>query len=828
MPLQNPLRYWFLAMSMGMVLLCHGVVAQTYHISGQVTDVITGEPVPFTNIFFKGPKAGTTTNFDGKYSITINEPADSIIASSLGYASKSVLFVKKPDQVVNFKLERSSVTLDMVTVKPGENPADILMRKVIAHKDANNKNKLDRYNYEAYNKLEVDIFDIGDKFKNRKILKPFKFVFDYMDSTSEEKPFLPIFLSETLSDEYYRKDPKQIREVIKASKISGTKNESVSQFMGSMYQEVNVYDNWLGFLGKQFASPIMDGAFTYYKFYLVDSTVLDGHWCYKLNFVPKTKAYNTFQGDMWIADTSFAVKNINMQVSDHVNINYVEKSSLYQDFSEVVPGTWMIVKDKIVIQFKLTEKAAGLIGRKTTTMRDFKVGTTTMDTVFKDKQDIVIDDQALEKTDTFWEAHRHEELAKDEAGVYKMVDSLKNNKVFKTYVDIVNSILTGYYPVKYVEFGPYLSTIGLDDVEKFRLRVGMRTTKKLLDWMRIGGYGAYGFADHRWKYGFDGLVRPMNKPRLEIGGSYMHDLDLSSSSKADVNSDNILAGLVRRNVPQKLNMVDQWKVYLEKDWKYGVTTRIGFQNRRFDPQFAYNYLNPEGGTGTDSTLHKFTTTEVTFNLRFGYKEKFLTNDFDRISTGTDYPVLEVRYMAGIKNVLGSGFNYHRIELELSDHFPIHPIGKFYYDITFGKVFGTLPSQLLAVAPGNETFFYNSYAFNVLNQYEFITDQYVSIILQHHFEGFFLNHIPWVRKLKWRELVMFKGVFGTMTDANKALNRNIPFAIPFPKPYMEAGFGIENILKIIRVDVVFRITYQHNPATVNPPKAMGLVGLSIDL
>ena len=804
--------------------------AQNIHITGKVVDAVTNEPLPFINIYFPKSKAGTHTDFNGRYSITIAKYEDSIKASGLGFNTKSKALTKAPEQTFNFQLDRNTYSLEAVTVVPGENPADILMRKVIKQKNDNNKNKLDRYSMETYNKLEVDVYDINDKLKKSKLLKPMNFIFNYLDSTSEETPFLPIFISEALSDQYFRRDPKKLKEEIKANKMSGTKNESVTQFMGSVEQDVSIYDNWMGVLGKDFASPIMDNAFFYYRFYLVDSTVIDGRPCYKINFVPKEKAYNTFHGDMWIVDSAFAVKNINMQMADHVNINFVDRSSIFQEFKEVLPGTWMITKDKIVVKFKLVKKGAGLIGRKTTTYKDFKLQTEKMDSVFKDKQDITVAENALEKTDSFWEAHRHEALAAQEKGIYQMVDSLKHTKIFNTYLDIVNAILTGYYPTKYLEFGPYLSTIGLDDVEVVRLRAGFRTTTKVSTWFRVGGYVAYGFKDKVIKYGGDGFVYLMKKPRLELGGSYKHDLDLTSSGKADFGKDNILAGLWRRNVPQKLNMSDQWNAYLEKDWKFGLTVRAGFQNKKMYPQpqpgWDYHYIFGKEGFVAD-TFRNFKTSEFELRLRFAYKERFITNDFDRISVGTKYPVVEMRYVAGVKGIMSSQFNYHRIDFEISDKFPIHPIGTFNYDISFGKIFGTLPSQLLAVAPGNETWFFNRYSFNAMNNYEFIADQYIMVFLEHHFEGFFLNHIPGIRKLKWREVLMAKAVFGTMSDANKAMNTLNSFTVPFPKPYVEMGVGIENIFKIFRVDLVWRMDYWNNSATVKPPLVTALFGVNLN-
>ncbi|MDX2001521.1 MAG: DUF5686 family protein [Chitinophagales bacterium] len=795
-------------------------------ITGSITDAVTNEPVPFAYVYVTGAKASAEANFEGKYTLKLTQPYDSIYASTLGYYKKAKLLGKAAQQVINFQLERSEVSLQEVVVSAGENPADIIMRKVIKKKKDNSIQHLRYYECEAYNKVEIDLYDIDEKFQNRKVMKPLGFVFDYMDST-EGKPYLPAFLSETFSDYYYRKEPKQRKEIIKATKQSGMQNESLSQFMGSMYQEVDIYADWMGLMTKDFASPIGDGAFLYYKFYLIDSSVIDGHFCYKISFQPKGKGNNTFIGDIWIADTSFAVKQVSMQVADHVNINYVEKSSVHQEFTEIEPGAWMITKDKIVIKFKLVEKAVGLIGRKTTIFRDFELNNPSTNIVFHDRQDIVVGDNLFEQPDSFWQASRPDTLSANEQGVYIMVDSLNNTKAFRTYIDIVNAIFTGYYPWKWFEFGPYLSTIGLDDVEQFRLRLGFRTTSELSKRFRVGAYIAYGFADQRWKYGFNCMVYLLKKPNLILGGHYKHDLDLSSSGKADVSQDNILAGLWRRDVMQKLNFVRDANLYIEKEWLSGLSLRLGASHKRYDTEFPFLYKPINNDNFSAPVIRSFTTAELQLDGRFAWREKFLSGTFDRTSLGSTYPILNLSYTLGIKNVLGSDFSYHKLEGSIDHHFAINPIGHFYYTINAGKVFGDLPMQLLFPAHGNETWFYSTYSFNVMNLYEFVTDRYASLLIRHHFEGFFLNKIPGIRKLKWRELITFKALIGNLSSNNLSQNILFPFKVPFPKPYMEMGFGLENIFKIFRVDAVWRLSYRNDSAALKTPNFWVLFGVNID-
>lgn len=803
------------------------LLAQSYTYSGTITDAVTDEPIPFANVYFVGSTAGGMTDFDGKYKVTVYKKPDTIAVSVLGYKE-----LKKPItasvQTINFKLERDAYNLQEIVILPGENPAEVILKQVIENKQYNDKDKLDRYAYEAYNKTEIDLYDIEDKFMDRKVMRPFLFVFEYLDSTSEEDPYLPAFLSESLSDFYYRKNPKQKREEIRASRISGIDNESLSQMMGSLYQEVDIYDNWISLISKDFASPIADNALNYYKYYLVDSGFINGYFSYKLNFVPRSKGYNTFLGDIWIADSSYAVMKINMQVGEHVNINFIERSSVYQEFSEVEAGTWMLNRDKIVIKFKVVDKAVGIIGRKTASYRDFKINNEALDSVFINRDDIVIAQNVMIEDEGFWETVRHEELSSSELGVYQMVDSLKNTKAFKTWIDIVDLVLNGYYQVKYVEFGPYSSVLSLNKIEKFRLRLGFRTTGELSKQFRVGAYAAYGFGDKLFKYGADGMVFIKKNPRIYVGGSYMFDYDLAATSDAEFGKDNILSGLYRRQkVPLKLNLMREWTAYAYKEWRFGLSHKVLFRNSQIMPKFPYSYIPQSGDAYEDTLITNFTNTELDISSRFAYKEKFLSGDFDRISLGTKHPIFYFRYRMGLKNILGGGFKYQRIDLILTDEYAIKPLGTLHMDITMGKIFGTLPTQLLEIFQGNETYFYNDFAFNLMNEYEFVSDMYVTLSLRHHFEGFFFNKIPGFRKLKWREVIGFKAAWGTMSDANKEANKYNTSITPFPIPYMETSAGIENIFKIFRVDAVFRLTYRDRPSYLYTTNIGVRLGIAID-
>ncbi|MCH8331377.1 MAG: hypothetical protein IH946_08340, partial [Bacteroidetes bacterium] len=358
---------------------------------------------------------------------------------------------------------------------------------------------------------------------------------------------------------------------------------------------------------------------------------------------------------------------------------------------------------------------------------------------------------------------------------------------------------------------PYFTTYSSNDVEGNRLRLGMRTSNDFSTRWVIGGHVAYGFRDSEIKYGGFTEYYLSKKPRQSIGGEYKNDVNVSAQYKEEFGQDNIFSGFYRRRIPQKLIRIEEKKVFYNREWNFGYSNKLSFSNRIINPYFDFEYIRG-GDTPNQDTVTILNTSEVLFNARFAYHEKFVSGEFSRISLGTKYPVIQLQYTKGLRDVLESQFDYHKIEVNISDNFSINPIGTFYFIIEGGKVIGTLPYLLLEVHPGNETYFYSKHAFNNMNLYEFISDTYAKIYVSHHFGGFLFNKIPGVRKLKLRSLVAGKAVIGNINPANLANNTTDinTFTIPYPIPYMEVGGGIENILKILRLDATWRLNYFTGP------------------
>lgn len=790
--------------------------AQSYTISGKVFDSESKEPLPFVPVIIKGTSIGATTDFDGNYSITTDVQGDSVIASYVGYQKIARAVKRGQSQSVNLPMVLQGVNLLEVVVKAGENPAHRIIRNVIANKKYNNKRRLDAYQYETYNKVEFDLNRIPKEMRERKLFKPIKFVFDNVDSiNSGEKPSLPIFITESLSDFYFRSNPNLKKEVIKASKITGIENTSIASVMGDMYQNINIYDNNILVFNKEFASPISDNGFFYYKYYLEDSLFIGSNWCYQIRFKAKRPQELCFSGNMWIADSTWAVKRLEMSIPKDANINFINAANIIQEFSRI-DSTWMLNKDRLIIDFSVNQKQVGVYGRKTTSYTDFVINQP-KDTKFYEFGDkIIVEDSASLHTDEFWDKNRHDSLSLREKRIYHMIDTIKTLPIYKTWVDIFTIFVSGYKVVNNFEIGPYFNLISYNRVEGPRVRFGGRTSSKFSRWYELEGYVAYGFKDEKFKYSVGFKTFISKKPHRQlVGMTYKSDYEILGQSQNGFSQDNIFASLLRISPLTNLTRVDQTFVWYEREWAEGLSSKITLIGRTITPLIlnSYKYYKPDGSIHTKENIRN---TEVRVNVRFAHKEKFISGDFTRISLGTRWPVFQVNYSKSLQNAFRGEYNYHKVAFNLSDRVRLSSLlGYTDYMAEVGKIYGAVPYPLMELHGGNETYVYDYMAYNMMKYYEFASDKYASVGVFHHFEGLLFNKIPLIRKLKWREVVTCKALWGSVNDRN----RN---TLIFPttlhalgnEPYVEMSAGIENIFKIFRVDALWRTTYKRPKAIDN--------------
>lgn len=806
--MKKPVLYWLIITTV-FIFYETSSRAQKTKIRGIVKDKQTNQPISFANVTFKNSSIGTVTNTDGEFFIETRENYDTLLISFVGYKPLAKQLDIHTYQELNINLVPDVFALDEIVVYPTENPAHPILRNIIANKNKHNPTKFDHYSYKLYNKIELDVNNVDEAFQNHRLLRDFQFIFDFIDtSTITGKTYLPIFITETLSDYYYTKDPEKEREIITASKISGFENASLAQFTGKMYQDINIYENYQSVFEPGFVSPIADFGLMFYKYYLLDSAFIDNNWCYHLSFIPKRKQERTFRGDFWVSDTSFAIVKIQMRMAKEVNINYINDFVAEFEYGKVNDSLWFIKKEKMFFDFNISDRSTGFFGRKTTSYMDINLNKPPPDHITQLKENIIVKEDALISEMDFWDNNRPINLSSKEKKIYEMVDSIQQVPIYTRFEKIVSMFVMYHYEIGKFQIGPYYKFYSFNEIEGNRFRFGGETSRNFSTHYKINAHLAYGDKDDRFKYGFGYIYLFDKNPRLAIEMQFKHDIQQLGQSPNALTEDNFFTSILRRNPNYKLSMVDDFNTTIEKEWFQGFITKLAYQYKNIE---STEYIPFQKTTTTDTLQYNsVTTSEFSLNARYAKNEKVVRGSFNRLSLGTHSPIFTLDFTAGIKNIFNSDYEYYKINFSVEDKIHMGLFGYLKFIIDAGKLYGDVPYPLLKLHEGNETYALDRYAFNMMNYYEFASDTYAGLLLEHHFQGLFLNKIPFMRKLKWREVVYAKGVIGDLSNRHQKIMDFPDGLYTINDPYLEASVGIENILKLFRVDGMWRLTHlDHN-------------------
>ena len=825
--IQNKRKFWvalypvfsyLVILLAGILLVIWPKIAfpQITKILGQVIDSTTQEPIPFANIIILKTLQGTLTDFEGNFSFELKDTeADSIRASLLGYQPQTKPIIKGKFQRMDFGLSSQDQDLPEVVILYTGNPADAIIDSIIEHKERNSFQSFESYQYDAYTKIQIDANNVTERLINRKIMKPFNFILDYVDtSTINGKSYLPVMISETMSVIYERRFPKSKKEIIKASQISGLDNTNLTQFLGSRTQEVDIYSNFTEIVQKNFVSPIADFGHDYYKYYLVDSAFIKNYWCYHIMFKPKRKQELTYTGSLWVNDTTYAVVKIQMRIADDANLNFVNDMEVEQEYDWTDDQLWMRTKDRIVVDFNIVEnvnKVVGIYAQRTIFRDNFKFDDLDNNDVFKLPADVTLEETANKYDENYWDSIRPEMLSKTEDGIYEMIDSIKKVPQFKKYRNIGYALATGYIPWGKVEIGPYFKFFSYNAVEGARFRLGGRTSANFSRKLRLEAYLAYGTKDERFKYGGELIYLFRKDPRRRFKVFYKYDLEQLGLSETARGTDNLLSSFFSRGPIDKLTMVRQYKMTYDHEYFNGLINTFVINRRELFPLGDTKFLIFPDSRLDTVYASSITTTEIGLDTRISFNETYTYGKFSRVTLSSELPVIMIRYRFGIPALFTNDYDYHKLNIGIEQWFNLGTIGWSRFYVDFGKIWGTLPYPLLKIHAANQTWLYDRYSSNLMNYYEFVSDQYVILYYTHHFDGLLFNKIPLFRKLKWREVIQFRGVYGSLTEKNLEFSEFPGYLRPLgTEPYLETGVAIENILKVIRIDAIWRLTHLNDP------------------
>lgn len=798
-------------------------------VSGVIKDEL-GKPVPFANVFFKDSRQGTISDEKGRFYLESNSTYSTLVISFMGYNTEEVELLKRNNYGLEVILKEDLETLSEVVVYSGKtskknNPAIDILRKIWENRRRNGVQIFNQYQYKKYEKIEFDFNGLDSSHISGSLFQKAEFIYNQIDTSKVTgKSYLPIFINESVSDVYGDNLLRKKKEILEGNKNSGFENNHIIiDFVRDMYYEYDIYDNYLKLFEKAFTSPLSRTGIDVYNYVLRDSAYIDNKWCYNITYYPRRPNELTFKGDFWVNDTTWAIKDINLHASKNANLNWVRDVYIEQQFDVLNDSIFLITRDYFMSDFSLfkNEKSTGIYTKRTTLYDDY-VFDVELDKKFYAEQRVPYEFEIYNRSDEYWEEARMERLSRKEKGIYQMLDTLTAMPQFKKFYRISTSLASGYYLVGNIDFGPIFSVVGFNEAEGTRIRLGGRTYFGQHDPWRLEGFLAYGIKDDRLKYGFSAkwLVDPQS--RLILFGGNRRDVEQMGASLT--RSDDVLgrnlasSSLISEGRNDRLSRINLTTVGFDfEPWRNFIVRVTGTYRtlKSATDNFSIDYKVFENGIDTGEIKTELKQSEIEFALEYTPGKKTSTFGVERLVTNEGlFPKFYASYGYGMKDVLDSDFEYTKLQILYNQIWNLGGIGNLSTTVEMGKTFGTVPLSLLNPVPGNQTYFSIYNTFTQLDYYEFVSDSYSSLHLQHDFGGRIFSRIPGLRKLDLREIFGFRAVYGTISKNNIRLNAsNIPYQAP-EDIYWEWSAGLGNIFKVLRIDFNFRGNYRELPDARN--------------
>ena len=794
-------------------------------VSGKVLDE-SGSPIAYANVLFKGTFEGTITDENGTFYLESDNTQAVLEVSLLGYTTREIPLEKRVTYNMRITLTEGE-ELEEVVVYVGNqpkknNPAIDILRKIWEKKRVNGLNKFDQYHYDKYEKIEFDLNTIDSALMSNKIFNGMEFVFDQVDTSNVTgKTYLPIFINESASEVFGDNKLNAEREILKGNKTSGfDANQAVLSFIQDLYAEYDIYNNYIKLFDKSFVSPLSRTGVDVYNYVLSDSTFRDNKWCYNIVYYPRRSNELTFKGDFWVNDTTYAVKEINMQASKSANVNWVKDLYIEQEFEVLSDSVFVLKRDYVMSDFSIRKKeeSRGIYGKRTTVYANYEFDKEKGRNFYERKVD-PYNELIFDRNDEFWNTNRLEELNEDEKGIYTMLDTLRTVPKFKMLYNAGSVLASGYYEFDdlNLDYGPIFSTFGYNDVEGIRIRGGGRTYFNQNDQWRVEGYAAYGFRDRRVKYGLSARWMLDRKNRLIISAGTRRDIEqlgVSLTATNDVLGRSFASSaLFTAGSNNTLTNIRLTTAAIEYDFFKNFTFRWGMDYRRMRSAlpdvFSLSYVDPEAPGGVSDETNQFS---LITQVQYTPGRRVLGYGVDQYDVNDDYPRLIFRYTMGREGFFSSDFDFEKLQFYYNQPLQIGGFGRMTANLEAGKIFGAVPLSLLSPIPGNQTYFSIFNTFPNLNFYEFVTDTYLSVQVEHNFNGRIFGRIPFLKKLNLREIVALRGVWGSLSQENIALSAPAGTVLQAPEdmPYYEYSFGVGNIFKVFRIDFSFRGNYLDLP------------------
>lgn len=834
----------------GVALLMWAMVAVSAiaQITGEIVDATTGDRIPMAGVVYRSHNVMVAADMEGKFSIQRHN-GWTLYFTAVGYKTQQMVINAKTPSHMTIRMKPDTKELKEVVVKSKkakysrkDNPAVELMRRVIAKKQDTKLENNDYYQFYKYQKLTLAKNDITiDDLAEMKSSDKKEWMSDQIEvCPMNNKLIMPIQVTETVTHNFYRKNPHNRKEIVEGQSSNGALNlmetaaSIVETVMKDVFTDVNIYDDQVRLLQYPFTSPIGKDAINFYRFYITDTVAVDKDLCYEINFTPNNQQDFGFRGVLYVlADSTLHVRKVNLTIPKKSDVNYVENMKIEQEYVKLPDGQWVLSTDNMLAEIYVNRMLKNAVVIRTTKLSEYAFNELPKN-VFKGGAEKIVRYDSKQKDDKFWKSFRTVELTKGESQMSNFVKSIKGLKGVNYLLIGLQALIDDYVETNRsdstkskFDIGPLKSTINHNIVDGYRVRVGGMTTAALNPHLFLNGYVARGFDSHNWYY--SGRLtysfrkkenQPWEFPIREL--SFLSEKDIMSPSDLflETNKDNIFTAFHVKDIT-KLYFYNHQQLQFKYEWQSGFSTTFNVKAERIagtgDPVYGMKFYDMH-----DNLIEYIRTTQFGLTLRYAPGETLINTKKRRYPINLDAPVFTLTHRMGVKNFLGGEYTTNFTEVSMFKRVWLNSWGKFDIYVAGGAQWNKVPFPLLIMPQTNLSWIsmHGTHTFQLMNDLEFLNDRYAMWHLSWDMNGKILNRIPLVKKLKWREYISFRGLLGHTTDKNNpflARNANDPILMQFPngshvmtgRPYMELLVGVHNILKLFEVDYVRRLSYTDN-------------------
>ena len=803
-------------------------------IRGVVIDAQTGDTILYPSATYKGHQIAVSGDARGQFTIDRHD-GWLLTISAVGYQSKEYAIKEGSTAFLNVKLKPDTRTLKGVVVKSRrnrysrkDNPAVELMRRVIAAKKKTDLNNHDFYQYNKYQKITVAVNDIHPSDLDSGFFAKKQWLIDQIETSPyNHKLILPLSVDETVTQHLYRKDPKSEKDIIMGQQSTGINQfletgDIINTMLKDVFTDVDLYDNQVRLLQHPFTSPIGKDAISFYRYYIEDTVYVDQNLCYHLQFLPNNQQDFGFRGDLYIlADSTLHLKKCVLSIPKRSDVNFIDDLTLTQEYTKLPNGEWVLSVDDMVVELKVAKFLSKALVVRTTRLSDYAFDKLPKQ-LFKGKASTRREANAMMRDEAFWNQYRTVELTKSEDGMSAFIHRIEQLNGFKYVLFagkalVENFVETGdmYHPSK-VDIGPVNTMLTSNFIDGLRTRVSAQTTANLNKHWFLSGYYAHGWRSRRnyykgeLTYSFnkkDYLPREFPKRTLTFTSTY--DIMSPSDKFMHTDKDNVFTALKWAKV-DKMMFYNRQQLQFEWESEGGLRSIIGVKTEEDKPAGALFF-----------PVDHLRTTEFNVNFQFAPGRTYINTKQRRIPVNLDAPVFTLGHTMGVK-LLGGQYHYNFTEAGIFKRFWMNSWGKIDAYAKAGIQWSKVPYPLLIMPAANLSYITQDETFNMINNMEFLNDRYASLHVSWDLNGKLFNRIPLLKKLKWREYLGVKTLWGKLSDKNNPnllANSGDPAVWAFPtgsyvmdakRPYVELIAGIHNIFKLLHVEFVHRCNYNSLP------------------